>query len=212
VLYESLLGLEPDGSPGHSTRLLAEVEAGAAAAGGWGEVGAIAVGLGPGSFTGLRVGIASARGLGAALDLPLIGVCTLDALAHGLGVAAGAGGERPRLAVLDARRGEAFAALYAPSGERLWEPWVGTPVELRERLAALPDPPMAVGSGALRFRDELASCGAEVAAGDEIHRVAARDVCALAAEGPTGERLDPIYLRPPDAERWHERDTSQRSE
>lgn len=212
VLYESLLGLEPDGSPGHSTRLLEEVEAAAAAAGGWDQVEAIAVGLGPGSFTGLRVGIASARGLGVALGLPLLGVCTLDAVAHGLGAAAEVNAGRPRLAVIDARRREAFGALYAASGERLWGPWVGTPAELCERLAALPEPPLAAGSGALRFRDELASCGAEVAGGDEIHRVAARDVCALAAQGATAEQLDPIYLRPPDAERWHERDTSQRSE
>jgi tRNA threonylcarbamoyladenosine biosynthesis protein TsaB len=182
----------------------------ATAAGGWSEVKAIAVGLGPGSFTGLRVGIASARGLGAALGLPLIGVCTLDALARGVDAAAGAG--RSRLAVLDARRGEAFAALYASSGERLWDPWVGPPAALCERLAELSEPPVAAGSGALRFRDELASCGAEVAGDGDLHRVAARDVCGLAAEGRTTEPLAPIYLRPPDAERWHERDTSQRTE
>jgi tRNA threonylcarbamoyladenosine biosynthesis protein TsaB len=174
-------------------------------------VEAIAVGLGPGSFTGLRVGIASARGLAASRGLPLRGVCTLDAVARGLGAAAGDGGRR-RLAVIDARRGEAFAALYAPSGERLWEPWVGTPSELCERLSALPEAPLAAGSGALRFRDELASCGAEVAGGGDVHRVAARHVCALAADGGAGEQLAPIYLRPPDAERWHEQDTSQRSE
>jgi tRNA threonylcarbamoyladenosine biosynthesis protein TsaB len=210
VLYESLLGLAVDGSPGHTTRLLEEVEAAAGAAGGWSGVEAIAVGLGPGSFTGLRVGIASARGLSLSRGLPLLGVCTLDAVARGLGEAAG-NGERQRLAVIDARRGEAFAALYAPSGERLWEPWVGTPSELCERLSELPEPPLAAGSGALRFRDELAR-GAEVAGDGEVHRVAARHICALAAEGGAGEQLAPIYLRPPDAERWHERDTSQRSE
>jgi tRNA threonylcarbamoyladenosine biosynthesis protein TsaB len=173
-------------------------------------VEAIAVGLGPGSFTGLRVGIASARGLGATLGLPLIGVCTLDALARGI-VAAG-GEDRPRLAVLDARRGEAFAALYAPSGERLWDPWVGSPAALCRRFAGLPEPPLAAGSGALRFCDELASCGAEVAGGGDVHRVAARNLCGLAAEAGPGGPLAPIYLRPPDAERWHERDTSQRTE
>lgn len=211
VLYESLHGLSGDGSPGHTTRLLEEVERAAEAAGGWDAVGGIAVGLGPGSFTGLRVGVASARALGASTDLPLTGVCTLDALAHGL--AAAGGGERGCLAVLDARRGEAFAAHYAPSGERRWGPWVGTPAELGERLLELPEPPLAAGSGAVRFRDELEDRGAEVPDdGDAVHRVAARDVCALAAAGDTagaGEGLSPIYLRPPDAERWRERDNSQ---
>ncbi|MFI5027940.1 MAG: tRNA (adenosine(37)-N6)-threonylcarbamoyltransferase complex dimerization subunit type 1 TsaB [Solirubrobacterales bacterium] len=210
VLYEALLGLSEDGSPGHTTRLLGEIEAAAAAAGGWSEVEAIAVGLGPGSFTGLRVGIATARALAASLCLPVRGACTLDALAHGLGATLAAAC-RPRLAIIDARRGEVFVALHASSGERLWEPWVGTPAELSERAQALPEPPLAAGSGALRFRDELASCGVEVAAGGDVHRVAARDVCALAVEGGA-KQLSPIYLRPPDAERWHERDTSQRTE
>ena len=155
------------------------------------------------------MGIASARALAASLGLPLTGVCTLDAMAQG---AAEAAGERPRLAVLDARRGEAFAALYGPSGERLWGPWVGTPAELGERLAELPDAPLAAGSGAVRFRDELEGRGAEVPGdGDAVHRVSARHVCGLAADGAAadgGEPLAPIYLRPPDAERWRERDGS----
>ena len=205
VLYESLLGLSADGSPGHTTRLLEEVERAAEAAGGWSAVERIAVGVGPGSFTGLRVGIATARGLGAGTGLPLAGVGTLDALAHGLGAAAG----RPRLAVLDARRGEAFAAAYAGSGERLWGPWVGSPAELGQRLSELHEAPLAAGSGAVRFRGELEDRGAEVPADeDPVHRVAARHVCAVAAAG-YGEALAPIYLRAPDAERWRERDNPQ---
>ena len=54
--------------------------------------------------------------------------------------------------MLDARRGEVFAALYAPRGERLWEPLVAAPDELGERVAELPAPPLAAGSGAVRFR------------------------------------------------------------
>jgi tRNA threonylcarbamoyladenosine biosynthesis protein TsaB len=206
VLYESLLGLSADGSPGHTTRLLEEVERAAEAAGGWSAVERIAVGVGPGSFTGLRVGIASARALGASAGLPLAGVGTLDALARGLAVAAGG---RGGVAVLDARRGEAFAAAYAPSGERLWGPWVGSPAELGERLSELPVTPLAAGSGAVRFRGELEDRGAEVPADeDPVHRVAARHVCAIAAAGD-GEALAPIYLRAPDAERWRERDNPQ---
>jgi tRNA threonylcarbamoyladenosine biosynthesis protein TsaB len=213
VLYESLLGLSADGSPGHTTRLLGEVEAAAAAAGGWDGVEALAVGVGPGSFTGLRVGIASARGIAASVGVELRGVCTLDALARALGEAGDAGG-LSRLALIDARRGEVFAALYAPSGERIWDPWVGTPGELGERLSALPEAPLASGSGALRFRDELAGRGVRIADGDEdLHRVAARHVCGLAAAGGADrEPPAPIYLRPPDAERWHERDHPKRAE
>jgi tRNA threonylcarbamoyladenosine biosynthesis protein TsaB len=198
-----------DGTPRHSTALLAEVERAVAVAGGWGAVGGIAVGLGPGSFVGIRIGIATARGLAASTGLPASGVCTLDALGRAL--AERTGPERDLLAVLDARRGEAFAALYSPAGERLWEPLVASPEALAERAEALPAPPLAAGAGAVRFRDELASRGVEVPGdSDPIHRISARHVCALAvAADGGGERLDPIYLRPPDAERWRERDTSQ---
>lgn len=213
VLHEELLGLAPDGSPRHSTALLVEVERAAAAAGGWDAVERLAVGLGPGSFVGIRIGIATARGLAASTGLPVSGVCTLDALGRGLGEPAGPG--RDRLAVLDARRGEVFAALYSPAGECLWEPLVGAPAELAERVARRPSPPLAAGSGAVRFRDELASRGVDVAEDeDPAHRVAARHLCALAEAAPDrgDERLEPIYLRAPDAERWRERDTSKRAE
>jgi tRNA threonylcarbamoyladenosine biosynthesis protein TsaB len=193
--------------------LLAEVERAVAATGGWDEVGAIAVGRGPGSFVGIRIGLATARGLAASTGLPATGVCTLDALGRALIESPTA--EAPSLAVLDARRGEVFAALYGGSGERLWEPFVALPEALGERLAELPAPPRAAGSGALRFRDELASRGVEVPDdGDPVHRVAARHVCALAAStgGKDAGGLAPIYLRVPDAERWRERDDEPTSE
>jgi tRNA threonylcarbamoyladenosine biosynthesis protein TsaB len=170
----------------------------------------LGVGLGPGSFTGLRIGIATARGLSTSLAVPAAGVCTLDAL--GLGMEeAGTGGQR--LAVLDARRGEVFAALYSERGERIWEPLVCRPEELEERVAALPSAPPAAGSGAVRFRHELARHGVRIADdADPVHRVAARHICALAAASGGGGPLAPIYLRPPDAERWRERDSFQRAE
>ncbi len=212
-MHEERLGLGSDGSPRHSTALLAEVERAAAAAGGWGAVDLIAVGLGPGSFVGIRIAIATARGLAASTGLPVTGVCTLDALGRAVGEAVSP--DRVCLAVLDARRGEAFAALYAADGSRLWEPFVAKPEELADRVGALPQPPLAAGSGAVRFRDELASREVEVPGdADPVHRVAARHVCALAAPGGSvgGDRLDPIYLRPPDAQRWRERNDVQTAE
>jgi tRNA threonylcarbamoyladenosine biosynthesis protein TsaB len=212
VLHESQLGLSPQGRPRHATGLLAEVERAVAAAGGWEKVDLLAVGLGPGSFTGLRVGIATARGLSVSLGLPTRGICTLDALAAGI---AEAGAEGERLAVLDGWRGEVFAALYSPAGERTWEPAVYRPEQLAERVAALAQSPSVAGSGAVRFRHELARGGVRIPDdSDPVHRVAGRHVCALAAAAgdPDRDGLAPIYLRPPDAERWRERDASQRAQ
>jgi tRNA threonylcarbamoyladenosine biosynthesis protein TsaB len=208
LLFAASVGPGDDGRPAHATRLLAEVEEAAGAAGGWDSVVRIAVGVGPGSFTGLRIGVATAKALAQSLGIELVGVGTLAALARG---AASGAGERPLLAALDARRGELFAALYDAGGEEIWEPFVVAPGELAERLARLSDPPLAAGSGALRFRDELQESGAEVL-GDSApsHRIAAREICAIggliSASGPEG--VAPIYLRPPDAERWRERDST----
>jgi tRNA threonylcarbamoyladenosine biosynthesis protein TsaB len=210
VVYESLLGLSEKGGPLHTTALLEEVERAVAAGGGWQSIGAIAVGMGPGTFTGLRVGVSTARALGFSCGLPVRGVCSLDALGLALGEVAGASS---RLAVIDARRGEVFAALYAENGERLWEPLVSPPAALAQRVAELEEPPLAAGSGAIRFRSELTNRGVEVPDDvDPVHRIAARHICALAVTGTGGDEsgsVAPIYLRPPDAQRWRERDTSQ---
>jgi tRNA threonylcarbamoyladenosine biosynthesis protein TsaB len=225
VLYEERLGRAADGSPRHSTALLAEIERAVAASGGWDRVGQIAVGRGPGSFVGIRIGLATARGLVTSTGLPVAGVCTLDALGLAMTQQAaspavpsapnGRQGSSGSLAVLDARRDEVFAALYSPQGQRLWEPLVSSPRALAERLAELPSPLLAAGSGAVRFRDELASRDVEVPDDDDpIHRVAARHVCALAevdVDG-AGMALEPIYLRLPDAQRWRERDDSKRAD
>ncbi len=213
VLHEALLGLSEKGGPQHTTALLVEVERAAEAAGGWGSIGRIAVGIGPGSFTGLRVGIATARALGLSRGLPLSGVGTLDALARGLGEVAG---ERRCLAVLDARRGEVAAAVYSAAGEQLWGPWLGGPEELATRIPALPEAALCGGSGAVRFRQQLMSQAVEIPDdADPVHRVAARHICALAAAGADEDEsgsIAPIYLRPPDAQRWRERDSVQAAE
>jgi tRNA threonylcarbamoyladenosine biosynthesis protein TsaB len=209
VVQESLIGISPQGKPRHTSVLLEQIELAATASGGWGGVDLIAVGLGPGSFTGIRIAVATARGLALSTGLAAVGICTLDAIGRAL---AERGDDPACLAVIDARRGEVFSALYSERGERLWEPWVGTPEDLLERLGRLSRPPLAAGSGALRFRPELARHGVEIPEdADPVHRVTARHICALAANGEPGTDgpLDPIYLRPPDAVRWRERDTFQ---
>ena len=211
VSYESLLGLSEKGSPMHTTALLGEVERAVEATGGWDEIDAIAVGVGPGSFTGLRVGIATARALGLSRGLEVRGAGTLDALGRGLE----GRGDGIRVAVLDARRGEVFTASYDPEGVRIWDPFVCEPQELAGRIAAIGGPVLCAGSGAVRFREELAGPDVEIPEdADPAHRIAARHICALAAPGAGAEAepAAPNYLRPPDAERWRERDTIQTPE
>jgi tRNA threonylcarbamoyladenosine biosynthesis protein TsaB len=208
VLFEVSTPPPEDGAPLHATRLLGDIERAAEAAGGWREVSRIAVGVGPGSFTGLRIGVATARALAQSLEIEVVGVGTLAVLARGVGE--GEEATPHRLAVIDARRGEVFAALYDEAGRELWEPFLAAPSELAERVASLPEAPRAAGSGALRFRDELEGGGAEIPDdADGAHRVAARNVCALAAtaEATGPDEVAPIYLRKPDAERWRERDS-----
>lgn len=162
----------------------------------------------------MRVCVATARALSLSRGLPVSGVGSLDALARGLREAADSSS---CLAVVDARRGEVCASLYhAGGGGRLWGPLLSTPEELSERIAELPDPALCAGSGAVRFRQQLASRAVEIPDdADPVHRIAARHVCALAEAG-SGEdesgTVAPVYLRPPDAERWRERDSLQAAE
>jgi tRNA threonylcarbamoyladenosine biosynthesis protein TsaB len=206
VVRETAIDPGPDGRPRHSQVLLSEIERAAEIAGGWPQVDRIAVGIGPGSFTGLRIGIATARALAQARELPLAPVGSLAALARGMSEAGA--GDGLALPVFDARRSEAFAALFE-DGDELWPPFVSPPEELAERVRELDRPPLAAGDGALRFAPELEAAGATVAPPESsIHRVAARAVCELgetAPEAPT-DQIQPLYLRPPDAKRWRERD------
>lgn len=201
---ERQVGPGPSGRPRHATELLPAVAALLGREREWGQVTKIAVGVGPGSFTGLRIGVAAARALALGRGLPLVGVSSLAALAAGIG---GRGADR--LALIDARRGEVFGALYSAAGEELWEPFVSDPAALAARLAGHDRPVVAAGDGSLRFRGELEAAGVAVAAaGEAAHRLRARHICRLASgiEGGPPEAVEPIYLRRPDAELWRERD------
>jgi tRNA threonylcarbamoyladenosine biosynthesis protein TsaB len=208
VIREASIGPGPDGRPRHSRVLLPEIERSVEAAGGWDRIERIAVGIGPGSFTGLRIGISTARALAQAREIPIAPVGSLAALARGI-YSHPDGQGRLALPVIDARRGEAFAALLEEAGTELWRPFVAPPDQLAERVRALDQPPLAAGDGALRFAAELEAVGATVAPPDDpIHRIAARHVCAVgeSAVEESPDQIQPLYLRPPDAKKWLERD------
>ncbi|HEY3864769.1 MAG TPA: tRNA (adenosine(37)-N6)-threonylcarbamoyltransferase complex dimerization subunit type 1 TsaB [Solirubrobacteraceae bacterium] len=213
----------PEERPGHATRLLGMADELLAGAGiGWSALQRIAVGRGPGTFTGLRVGVATARGIAQSLGIELVGVSSLRALAEGVRRSDGgeevspAGDREGILAVLDARRGEAFAAAYLPnergSLEELLSPRALSPEELggiraqvEARLAdELGERWLAVGDGAVRFRGELEAAGVAVPPdASPAHLLSAEAICELGARTPTPPpdgAILPEYGRRPDAE------------
>jgi tRNA threonylcarbamoyladenosine biosynthesis protein TsaB len=142
-------------------------------------IDAVVVGTGPGSFTGLRMGLAAARGIALALDVPVAGVSTLAALA------AGSPGALP---VVDAGRREVFTLLN------------GEPCALRAADLDFEPGTTCVGDGAIRYRAQLEAAGLNVPPDDrEVHVPWARFHAQLARDFGPAELVEPVYVRAPDA-------------
>jgi len=166
------------------------------------DLDALAVSIGPGSFTGLRVGAATAKGLALALEIPVAPVPTLDALAATLPFA-----DAPVYPLLAARRGEVYCSLYRWTGvvmERQWDYLALPPEAAAARLDA---PVIVLGDGVAACRLYLARLGPGLREAEPVHSlpspavVGALGHAILAAGGGIpAERLTPLYLRPSEAE------------
>jgi tRNA threonylcarbamoyladenosine biosynthesis protein TsaB len=168
------------------------------------EIGAIAVDLGPGLFTGLRVGVATAKAMASALRVPVVGVSSLDLLACPVRWT-----NRQIVSVVDARRGEVFYASYrqVPGGvQRLTEPQVGTPEQLCNEIQATGEECLAVGDGARRYADELVDLIKVEIADAGLAYPSPQSLVQLAHARAVREEfvnpwdVQPIYLRKADAE------------
>ncbi|MEU5684823.1 tRNA (adenosine(37)-N6)-threonylcarbamoyltransferase complex dimerization subunit type 1 TsaB [Streptomyces venezuelae] len=148
----------------------------------------IVVGVGPGPYTGLRVGLMTADTFGLALGVPVHGVCTLDGLAYASGIESG-----PFVVATDARRKEVYWARYDDVRTRAGEPAVDRPADIAAEVEGLP----AVGAGALLYPDTFSDARAP-------EHVSAAALASIAAERlAAGEELlepRPLYLRRPDAQ------------
>jgi tRNA threonylcarbamoyladenosine biosynthesis protein TsaB len=166
------------------------------------EFGCVAVDVGPGLFTGLRVGLASGKALAQALRIPMIGISSLDLLAFPYRHT-----DRIVVPVIDARKGEVFWAIYrqVPGGvQQVASPTVGPVDELVADLLARSQDVLCVGDGAIRYHDEILD-GYRCEFGGSAHPSAAPLVQlaharALREEWVSPREIEPIYLRLPDAQ------------
>jgi len=168
-------------------------------------LGGIAVGLGPGLFTGMRVGIATAKTLAQTLQVPIVGLASLDLVAFSVGYV-----RTLICAAIDAKRGEVFYAFYlpVPGGiARQTEFQVGSPAHLTAELEARREDILMVGNGALAYRRELEEAGNHVSFASPAHAFpAATALVELSIARLTREDFDrlyelkPIYVRKSDAQ------------
>lgn len=168
------------------------------------EISVVAVDLGPGLFTGLRVGVASAKAMAHALNLPMIGVSSLDLLAFPVRFTS-----RLIVATIDARRGELFYAFYrqVPGGvQRITAHQVGSPDDLASEILASGEECLLVGDGALRYREVFEGLKKIEIVEEGFAHPSASSLVMLAHAQALREQwvkpwdLQPLYLRRPDAE------------
>ena len=159
------------------------------------DVDGYVVAVGPGSFTGLRIGISTVQGLALAAGRPCLGISSLDALAAGI-----VGAAESLVAMVDAHRGEVYAALYDSAGALRGERMAITPMAL---LGQVPAEAAFVGDGALRYRPEiLASRPGALFPPHDLHLAQTLGRLAgplfAAGQGVSPEALRPLYLRAAD--------------
>jgi tRNA threonylcarbamoyladenosine biosynthesis protein TsaB len=168
------------------------------------QVSGIAVGLGPGLFTGLRVGVTTAKVMAQALRVPVVGIPSLDLVAYPLRHV-----DRRIVAVLDARRGEVFHARYQPvpgGVQRVSDYEVVSPDELVADLVAAGDEVLLAGDGALRYREPFGGVDRAEQAGSSFAAPSSTALLELAAarmereEFSSAWEVQPLYLRQSDAE------------
>lgn len=177
------------------------------------DISAIAVDVGPGLFTGMRVGIATAQTLAWALEVPVLPVCSLDAMAH-----RAMWSDAPIAASLDARRGEVYWALYRSRGhelQRLTEPVVTSPDDLAIHIADRAEEVVCVGTGFKRYEETfetnpwVRTIDGDSAFPSASSVVALGAVALLNDKAVAPDKVEPLYLRAPDAEiNWKTREAS----
>lgn len=194
-VIERRVGVGADGRPAHTAQLLGLIDQVLVEAGlKYGQLDRVGVGVGPGSYTGVRVALATAYGLAEALDLELAGVETLAAVACGIE------GDHPVVATTDARRSEIFAQAFV-SGRAASEAVVGEAISVIAELSG-GIAPVVTGEGASIYRELLLENAVEVVSEPECREaLSGSSLCQLAriAQPASRDAILPLYLREPDA-------------
>lgn len=168
------------------------------------KIDVVAVDVGPGSFTGLRVGLATAKAIAYALRIPMVGLCSLDLIAYRARIA-----DRVILSMIDARRGELYYAMYRRMSDeiqRIAEPRLASISQVTDQIRNLGEACIVVGDGAQRYNQflrevgmvEVGYKGFQFPDAESLVEIGAGK--AARAEVVPESEIQPLYLRPPDAQ------------